>query len=323
MLITRKLSVDVMHSIAGALEKKLGDGYVVDAGVMQIADISDGNVSTHQGLRILSKVSDDAGKVVFLEGYEDAENIDSLTERIARDFLAGKELEYLFNVAGENDFPDFNSDSLYLSLVNKGSVNPINVSYPFAEGLCLQLEIRLGPDEEGDFISFPIPKTVLEVIEMSEEDAYFVALGNTVRENPPVFYKFNTLTFTQLEGDNLRALIPDAQNPLSPGFKLSGRKFGDVFCVTCNRICNGATGIAYPGVLSDINIALKEGFHVIPASREMVLIIPDSYDATKELIKEWLSGGNREMIRNGDDKFWLSDDIYHFSLDEGGIKKVI
>lgn len=147
-------------------------------------------------------------------------------------------------------------------------------------------------------VTVPFPKEALEVLEISKQDLYKIALSNTLRINPPVIMLFEDFE----KSCPSYAMLEKTEEYIEAS--------KDIYFVA-NDYGTGAVYILDRNTLDLIADKLQDDLAIIPSSSQEILVLAKSH----KRLREWVIAVKEahELIFDRDER--LSNSVYFYNHD--------
>lgn len=172
------------------------------------------------------------------------------------------------------------------------------------EDLSLTYAIRFPMPEHDGQASVRITNELMERWGVHEETLYQDAMELVQKKAPPVFNGIQETLMAEMgmgNGTNVNLFdsISDFQRDPSE----------EMYVLTNQEKMNGASALAYPGVLEKISTIFPEGFYIIPSSVHECLFVPKSPRIDPKELGQMVRQINQEQLDRED---VLSDRVYEY-----------
>lgn len=189
--------------------------------------------------------------------------------------------------------------SLFVKLVNterNESLVEQSISKEFLD-LSAVVRVVLKMDKEG-MASMALSKGDAEILGMTEEEIYAVALANTLRLFPPKL--MNLGRYIEM---SIGAELPLGEDEVT------------TYILTNQKEVDGAIYFMSPEVVGAIAEALEDDLYILPSSVNEVLLVraselEDGVDKLKEMVRD----ANETVVAEKD---ILSYNVYHYDKEHG------
>lgn len=189
--------------------------------------------------------------------------------------------------------------SLFVKLVNterNESLVEQSISKEFLD-LSAVVRVVLKMDKEG-MASMALSKGDAEILGMTEEEIYAVALANTLRLFPPKL--MNLGRYVEM---SIGAELPLGGDEVT------------TYILTNQKEVDGAVYFMSPEVVGAIAEALEDDLYILPSSVNEVLLVraselEDGVDKLKEMVRD----ANETVVAEKD---ILSYNVYHYDKEHG------
>ena len=189
--------------------------------------------------------------------------------------------------------------SLFVKLVNterNESLVEQSISKEFLD-LSAVVRVVLKMDKEG-MASMALSKGDAEILGMTEEEIYAVALANTLRLFPPKL--MNLGRYVEM---SIGAELPLGEDEVT------------TYILTNQKEVDGAIYFMSPEVVGAIAEALEDDLYILPSSVNEVLLVraselEDGVDELKEMVRD----ANETVVAEKD---ILSYNVYHYDKEHG------
>ena len=189
--------------------------------------------------------------------------------------------------------------SLFVKLVNterNESLVEQSISKEFLD-LSAVVRVVLKMDKEG-MASMALSKGDAEILGMTEEEIYAVALANTLRLFPPKL--MNLGRYIEM---SIGAELPLGEDEVT------------TYILTNQKEVDGAIYFMSPEVVGAIAEALEDDLYILPSSVNEVLLVraselEDGVDELKEMVRD----ANETVVAEKD---ILSYNVYHYDKEHG------
>ena len=183
------------------------------------------------------------------------------------------------------------------------SMPHVNVGH----GLAVTADINMGEDKGGEW-RVAVNNGVLESMGVDKDTLFTDAMKNSRMVEPPVLTDMSNALFSP-ERENLL----DRDEPLEP------HEVGGLYVLTNNSGSLGASALFYPDVKEKAAEILGSSYYILPSSIHEVILVPDNPEIKANELCDMVKQANRTVV---DEKDILSDNVYHYSIDERRLEKV-
>lgn len=256
---------------------------------VQILNVTKNNSVMKTGLSIKKSNENIAPTIYmedFFEDYKEGRPIDEIADDVIETYGHSNNVP-----VGIDRFADFEwvKDRIFYKVVNRESNRELLEQVPHRDimDLAIVYAVYMG-DITGSFSSVLIKNEHTEAWGgVTEEHLRFWAVENTPKILPAYVETMDVML--------KRSGIDVGVNSIVP-----------MYVVTNSARLNGATTILYDGVLSEYAERMNADLYVIPSSLHEVIIIPDSGQEDRDVMKN--------MIKEVNDKELEAEDILSYSL---------
>ncbi len=184
---------------------------------------------------------------------------------------------------GADALTTIKKDHIILMLMNTGSNKKMLRDVPHREILDLSIIYRyMLPLPDGSCNLLTISNAMLDMLELTEEEMFDLALENTQR------------------------LLP-----------LEIRDLGsNILVLTNEKGMLGAAVMMYEGTLDTLTDLYDSDFYLIPSSIHEMIAVPVNEDVRESYLKDLISDANRNVLMPTD---VLSDTLYYYRCSDGRI----
>lgn len=266
---------------------------------------------------IMFKMPDkDIAPVIYVSPFYDkikhGEPVSEVIEEIADCFMENYECQELLQ--GLN-FLEFDNIKQYIepALINTRANQKMLSQIPHQkiEDLSVIYKVVLPSGNEGGKPSMTINNNLAEIWGISNEEIHKAALENALRNHPAVLQDMETIMQEIYSHEVSEENLLESQDKIN---------YGEMFILSNPNRDDGATVLAYPDLVKQVDEKFDGGCYILPSSIHECIVVPKRLGRSAKELGMMVREVNATAVER---EQVLSDRVYEFDREKNCLSQVV